>query len=117
MATALEHYEKHLGSVYTWMGGDLQAAIERNRKELWDLGLGPVDHGVAVDLGAGPGTMRSGSRSEAIPPSRSIPVRRSWRNCGRGPEGCRFKSYKTTFFRSGNTAKKWSWGLGDAPLG
>lgn len=55
MATVQEHYERHLGSVYTWMGGDWQAVIERNRAELCALGLAVSDHGVALDLGAGPG--------------------------------------------------------------
>jgi len=55
MASALEHYEHHLGPVYTWMVGDLQIVIERSREELRGLGLGPDGHGVAVDLGTGPG--------------------------------------------------------------
>lgn len=55
MATVQEHYDEHLGPVYTWMGGDLQAAIERNREELRGLGLEATDNGVAIDLGAGSG--------------------------------------------------------------
>jgi len=55
MASVTEHYEQHLGPIYTWMGGDLQAAIERNRAELQELGVKPSEHGVAIDLGAGPG--------------------------------------------------------------
>lgn len=55
MATVQEHYERHLGSIYTWMGGDLPAAIERNREELRGLVLAAGDHGTALDLGAGSG--------------------------------------------------------------
>ena len=55
MATVQEHYERHLGAVYTWMGGDLQATIERNRAELHALGLDAPNLGTALDLGAGPG--------------------------------------------------------------
>ncbi len=55
MATVQEHYEQHLGPVYTWMGGDLPATIERNRVELRGLGLVATDQAVAIDLGAGPG--------------------------------------------------------------
>jgi SAM-dependent methyltransferase len=56
MTSVREHYERHLGSVYTWMLGDLDAAIERNVHALDELGLRPGATGVAVDLGAGPGT-------------------------------------------------------------
>ena len=56
MTSVREHYERHLGSVYTWMLGDVDAAIERNRDALAGLGLQPGATGVAVDLGAGPGT-------------------------------------------------------------
>ncbi len=55
MATVQEHYERHLGSIYTWMSGDLSAVIERNRAELRELGLEAGDQRTAVDLGAGSG--------------------------------------------------------------
>src|SRR3569833_1327645 len=55
MPTAFEHYDQHLGPIYTWTAGALEAAIVRNRQELAELGLGPVTQGIAVDLGAGPG--------------------------------------------------------------
>lgn len=56
MATVSEHYDRHLGPVYSWMIGDVGAAIERSREELRALGLHrPGPTGVAVDLGAGPG--------------------------------------------------------------
>jgi SAM-dependent methyltransferase len=47
------HYEKHLGPVYTWMIGDLEAAFARGRTELDQLGLGASANRTAVDLGAG----------------------------------------------------------------
>jgi SAM-dependent methyltransferase len=50
--TAL-HYEKHLGRIYTWMIGDLDAAFARSRVELDELGIQPSTDGTAVDLGAG----------------------------------------------------------------
>jgi 2-polyprenyl-3-methyl-5-hydroxy-6-metoxy-1,4-benzoquinol methylase len=55
MATVSEHYDRHLGPIYSWMIGDVAAAMERNREELRALGLQPRSTGAAVDLGAGPG--------------------------------------------------------------
>lgn len=53
MSTTAVHYEKHLGPVYTWMVGDLDAAFARSRLELDELGLRSSRDGAAVDLGAG----------------------------------------------------------------
>lgn len=55
MASVAEHYDQHLGPVYSWMIGDVGAAIDRSRDELRALGLRPGSTGNAVDLGAGPG--------------------------------------------------------------
>src|SRR5205823_5836896 len=55
MATVSEHYDRHLGPIYSWMIGDVTAAIERNPEELRTLGVRPDSTGAAVDLGAGPG--------------------------------------------------------------
>jgi SAM-dependent methyltransferase len=55
MASSREHYDTHLGPVYSWMAGDPEAAISRNREELRTLGILPGATRVAVDLGAGPG--------------------------------------------------------------
>jgi 2-polyprenyl-3-methyl-5-hydroxy-6-metoxy-1,4-benzoquinol methylase len=55
VATVSDHYDKHLGPIYSWMVGDVSAAIERNREELRALGIRPGPTGTAVDLGAGPG--------------------------------------------------------------
>jgi 2-polyprenyl-3-methyl-5-hydroxy-6-metoxy-1,4-benzoquinol methylase len=54
MATAQNHYGTHLGAVYCWMLGDLEAAFARAAAEIDDLPL-PAARGVAVDLGAGLG--------------------------------------------------------------
>jgi len=54
MATSKTHYETHLGSVYSWMLGDVDAAFARSADEIDDLHL-PATRGVAVDLGAGLG--------------------------------------------------------------
>ncbi len=54
MATAETHYKTHLGPVYSWMLGDLDAAFVRSAAEIEDLPL-PAARGVAVDLGAGLG--------------------------------------------------------------
>jgi SAM-dependent methyltransferase len=53
MSSVAVHYEKHLGPVYTWMIGDLDAAFARGRSELDELGLKPLTNGTAIDLGAG----------------------------------------------------------------
>jgi SAM-dependent methyltransferase len=55
MATVTEHYDDHLGSIYSWMVGDIDATMGRNRADLEARGLRPGATGVAVDLGAGPG--------------------------------------------------------------
>ena len=54
MATAATHYRTHLGPVYSWMLGDLDAAFARSAAEIDALPL-PSARGVAVDLGAGLG--------------------------------------------------------------
>jgi SAM-dependent methyltransferase len=55
MASVQEHYEQHLGPIYSWMLGDMEAVLERVRGELQDLGWRAGSQGVAVDLGTGPG--------------------------------------------------------------
>ena len=54
MATSATHYETHLGPVYSWMLGDLDAAFARGAAEVDALPL-PATRGVAIDLGAGLG--------------------------------------------------------------
>jgi SAM-dependent methyltransferase len=48
-----DHYAKHLGPVYTWMIGDLDAAFSRSDAELDALSLPSNGSRTAVDLGAG----------------------------------------------------------------
>jgi SAM-dependent methyltransferase len=52
MSTAT-HYDEHLGPVYTWMVGDLDAAFAASRAELDELDIRSAEGGLAVDLGAG----------------------------------------------------------------
>jgi SAM-dependent methyltransferase len=54
MATSETHYRTHLGPVYSWMLGDLDAAFARCAAEINDLPL-PAARGAAVDLGTGLG--------------------------------------------------------------
>jgi predicted RNA methylase len=53
MSSVTEHYAAHLGPVYAWMAGGVEAAIARGTKEIETLGLAPRLTGQAVDLGAG----------------------------------------------------------------
>jgi SAM-dependent methyltransferase len=46
-----DHYESHLGPIYSWMLGDTDAAFARSDLELESLGLPAA--GTAIDLGAG----------------------------------------------------------------
>lgn len=51
--TVADHYAGHLGPVYTWMVGDLDAAFARSEAELDALPLPRGAGGTALDLGAG----------------------------------------------------------------
>jgi 2-polyprenyl-3-methyl-5-hydroxy-6-metoxy-1,4-benzoquinol methylase len=53
VSTAEDHYAHHLGPVYTWMIGDIDAAFVRSAAELDSLPLPARAGGIAVDLGAG----------------------------------------------------------------
>jgi len=53
MSAVTEHYATHLGPVYAWMAGGVDAAIARGAEEIKTLGLAPRLTGQAVDLGAG----------------------------------------------------------------
>jgi len=55
MKTAAAHYATHLGPIYSWMLGDIDAAFARSAAEIEDLKLPEANHGAAVDLGAGLG--------------------------------------------------------------
>lgn len=53
MKSAIEHYDNHLGPVYSWMVGDIEAALARSDAEIEALKLPSMVTGKAVDLGAG----------------------------------------------------------------
>jgi 2-polyprenyl-3-methyl-5-hydroxy-6-metoxy-1,4-benzoquinol methylase len=53
MNTAAAHYDTHLGPVYSWMIGDIGAALIRSSAELDDLLPPSPVGGTAVDLGCG----------------------------------------------------------------
>lgn len=55
MQSAGAHYETHLGPIYSWMLGDLEAALARAAAEIDELKLDAAAGAIAVDLGAGLG--------------------------------------------------------------
>jgi hypothetical protein len=55
MSAVQQHYDALLGPVYSWMLGDMSAALAGARAQLQELGVPALAPGVAVDLGAGPG--------------------------------------------------------------
>jgi 2-polyprenyl-3-methyl-5-hydroxy-6-metoxy-1,4-benzoquinol methylase len=54
MNTAKDHYDQQLAPIYSWMAGDSDTAIQRNRDFFQRLGIISAQ-GLAIDLGAGPG--------------------------------------------------------------
>lgn len=55
MNNAKEHYDQHLGAIYSWMAGDVNVALERNRSLFQQLGFDTAPKGLAIDLGCGTG--------------------------------------------------------------
>ncbi len=55
MASTQEHYDDHLGPIYTWMLGGFDAACSAAEEELDNAGLAPAKGDVVVDLGCGSG--------------------------------------------------------------
>ncbi|MGL5065456.1 MAG: class I SAM-dependent methyltransferase [Microcoleus sp.] len=55
MDNAKEHYDRHLGAIYSWMVGDENAAQERNRNLFHSLAIDSAPKGLAIDLGCGTG--------------------------------------------------------------
>lgn len=53
MVSVAEHYERHLGPIYVWMAGGIEAALKAGTSDIQALDLTPARNGVAVDLGAG----------------------------------------------------------------
>jgi 2-polyprenyl-3-methyl-5-hydroxy-6-metoxy-1,4-benzoquinol methylase len=54
MNTAKDHYDQQLASIYSWMAGTPESAIQRNQDLLHQLGVDSLQ-GLAIDLGAGSG--------------------------------------------------------------
>ena len=52
-ASALQHYERHLAPVYSWMAGGIESALGRGQDELTEIGVSNRGARYAVDLGAG----------------------------------------------------------------
>ena len=55
MNTAKDHYDRQLASIYSWMAGTEEAAIERNHQLFRQLEIDSTPRGLAIDLGAGAG--------------------------------------------------------------
>lgn len=55
MNSAKEHYDQHLGAIYSWMAGDENAALERNRSLFRQMAIDVAAKGLAIDLGCGTG--------------------------------------------------------------
>ena len=53
--TPKEHYDKYLSDIYTWMSGDLDAAVSTHREFFESKNIHPRSNGLALDLGAGTG--------------------------------------------------------------
>ncbi len=77
MSTVAEHYAQHLGSIYLWMAGGPEVALQAGGAEIEALNL-PLAQGAAVfDLGAGFGMhsiplARTGARVTAIDTSAEL---------------------------------------------
>lgn len=50
-----EHYDMHLGKVYSWMLGDFQERVSEQKRWFSESGISPAGNGLALDLGAGNG--------------------------------------------------------------
>jgi 2-polyprenyl-3-methyl-5-hydroxy-6-metoxy-1,4-benzoquinol methylase len=55
MATVIEHYDKVLSEVYSWVYGGFEIAIKRNTEFIIKHNLRPEGSGMAIDLGSGCG--------------------------------------------------------------
>jgi 2-polyprenyl-3-methyl-5-hydroxy-6-metoxy-1,4-benzoquinol methylase len=53
--SAKEHYDKLLGGVYSWMIGDFQTLVNRQKEEFVKAGIVATPSSLALDLGAGNG--------------------------------------------------------------
>ena len=55
MESVKNHYDRFLGSVYSWILGDFEKAADRSTQFFDSLDLRPGPGAIAVDLGSGPG--------------------------------------------------------------
>lgn len=55
MNSAKEHYNQHLGAIYSWMVGDENTALMQNRHLLRQMVPDTASKGLAIDLGCGTG--------------------------------------------------------------
>lgn len=53
--TVKEHYDNHLGGIYSWMCGDFEEKLQVFQQFLSETNMLPVSSKVAIDLGAGHG--------------------------------------------------------------
>ncbi len=53
--TAKEHYDSHLGELYSWMTGDFETGQRQQQSFFEEHGIRPLTNGAAIDLGAGHG--------------------------------------------------------------
>lgn len=63
--TAKEHYDKHLGEVFSWMVDDFEEQKEQFKAFLLEQGLTPQAIKSVVDLGAGHG-IQSAALAEVV---------------------------------------------------
>jgi SAM-dependent methyltransferase len=55
MASVRDHYNRHLGPIYSWMAGEFESASQQSAAIFDELDLRSSNNGIAVDLGAGHG--------------------------------------------------------------
>ena len=74
MASVRDHYNRHLGPIYSWMAGEFESASQQSAAIFDELDLRSANNGIAVDLGAGHGLQsiplaRRGFNVFAVDPS------------------------------------------------
>ncbi len=77
MSSVAEHYDNHLGPIYTWMVGGTETALRAGSAEIEALSLPSAGGDVVLDLGAGFGMhsiplARRGARVTAIDSSADL---------------------------------------------
>ena len=55
MASAKDHYQRHLAAFYGWMTGSFEGAEEKQMEYFVGQDIRPYGNGIAIDLGAGHG--------------------------------------------------------------